>query len=68
MQKSDFNKVANNFIKIAIRHGCSPVNLLRIFTALFPKNTSGGLLPYFALKFESILKPMNQQKNYIPLL
>ena len=26
------------------RHGCSPVNLRHIFRALFPKNTTGGLL------------------------
>ena len=32
------------FIEIAIRHGCSPVNLLHIFKILFPKNTSGRLL------------------------
>ena len=33
-----------NFIEIAIRHGCSPVNLLHIFTTPFLKNTSGRLL------------------------
>ena len=33
-----------NFIEIALRHGCSPVNLLHIFKTLFPKNTSGRLL------------------------
>ena len=32
-----------NFIEIALRHGCSPVNLLHIFRTPFPKNTSGGL-------------------------
>ena len=31
MPKCDFNKVASNFIEIALRHGCSPVNLLHIF-------------------------------------
>ena len=34
----------SNFIEITLRHGCSPVNLLHIFTTPFPKNTSGGLL------------------------
>ena len=29
---------------ITLRHGCSPVNLLHILRALFPKNTYGGLL------------------------
>ena len=43
MPKCDFNKVSN-FIEIALRHGCSPVNLLHIFRTPFPKNTSGRLL------------------------
>ena len=30
--------------QIALRHGCSPVNLQHIFRTTFPKNTSGGLL------------------------
>ena len=33
----------SNFIKITLRHGCSPVNLMHIFRAPFPKNTSGSL-------------------------
>ena len=33
-----------NFIKITLRHGCSPVNLLHIFWTTFPKNTFGRLL------------------------
>ena len=44
MPKCDFNKVASNFIEIALRHGCSPVNLLDIFRMVFTKNTSGSLL------------------------
>ena len=58
MPNCDFNKVTkqlpcrigisvkllSNFIEIALRHGCSPVNLLHIFRTLFPRNTSGGLL------------------------
>ena len=31
-----------NFIKITLRHGCSPVNLLHIFRTPFTKNISGG--------------------------
>ena len=31
-------------IKLPLRHGCSPVNLLDIFGTAFPKNTSGRLL------------------------
>ena len=37
-------KLLCNFIEIALRHGCSPVNLLHILRTPFPKNTSGGLL------------------------
>ena len=37
-------KLHSNFIEIALRHGCSPVNLLHIFRTPFPKNTSGWLL------------------------
>ena len=39
MLKCDFNKVACNFIETALRRGCSPLNLLRIFRTRFPKNT-----------------------------
>ena len=38
MPKCDFNK--------ALRHVCSPVNLLHIFRTLILKNTSGWLLLY----------------------
>ena len=44
MPKCDFNKVASNFIEIALRHGYSPVDLLHIFRKPFPRNTSGWLL------------------------
>ena len=37
-------KVQSNFIEIALLHGCSPVNLLHIFTTTFPKNTNGWLV------------------------
>ena len=33
-----------NLIEIALRHGCSTVNLLHIFRTPFPKNTSIWLL------------------------
>ena len=32
------------FIEITLQHECSPVNLLHIFRAPFPKNTCRGLL------------------------
>ena len=37
-------KLQSSFIEIALRHGCSPVNLLHIFRTPFPRNTSGWLL------------------------
>ena len=41
-------KLLSNFIEIALRHGCSPVNLLHIcsmiFTTPFPRNNYGRLL------------------------
>ena len=40
-------KLLCNFIEIALRHGCSPVNLLYIFLTPFPRNTSGWLLLTF---------------------
>ena len=46
MPKCNFNKVVIEieiFIEIALRHGCSPVNLLHIFRTPFLKNTSGWL-------------------------
>ena len=33
----------SSFIEIALRHGCSPVNLLHIFRTPFSKSTSGWL-------------------------
>ena len=37
-------KLLCNFIEIALRHGCSPLNLLHIFRTPFTRNTSGRLL------------------------
>ena len=37
-------KFLENFVEMALRHGCSPVNLLHIFRIPFPNNTSGRLL------------------------
>ena len=48
MPKCDFSEVACNFIKITLRHGCSPVNLLHIFRTPFPRNTSEWLLMYLS--------------------
>ena len=40
-------KLLRNFIEIAARHGCSPLNLLHIVRTSFLKNTSEGLLVKF---------------------
>ena len=37
-------KLQSSFIEIALKHGCSPMNVLHIFRTSFPKNTSGRLL------------------------
>ena len=73
MPKCDFNKVAlqSNFIEIALRHGCSTVNLLYIFRTPFPRNTSGRLLleddfddkepPCFDTKAKDLISFKNQR-------
>ena len=37
-------KLQSNFIEIALRHGCSPENLLHVFRTTFSRDTSGWLL------------------------
>ena len=37
-----------NFIEITLQHGCSAVNLMYIFRTPFAKNTTGGLLLFYA--------------------
>ena len=63
MPSCNFNKSAaisikllSNFIENALRHRCSPVNLLHIFRTPFTRNTSGQpLLSCFVfLKFRQI--------------
>ena len=58
MPKRDFNKVALHIIEIALRYGCSPVNLLLIFRAPFPKNTSGRLLLSIVLHYSDIFETL----------
>ena len=41
-QRGESNQAT--FFEIALRHRCSPVNLLYIFRTPFPRNTSGRLL------------------------
>ena len=42
MPTCDFNKFARNFIEIALRHGCSAVNLLIFSEHLFLGTAMGG--------------------------
>ena len=44
--------------EIALRHGCSPVNLLHILRKPFFKNTCGWLLLLFTVYFEGQVHQM----------
>ena len=55
-------KSENNFIEITLRHGCSPSNLLHIFSILFFKNTSGQLLLYLELFMTKTMKLLGSTK------
>ena len=48
-QSAELIMLQSNFIEIALRHGCSPVNLVHIFRTPFPRNTFGWLLSYVTL-------------------
>ena len=48
-------KMQSNFIEIALRHGCSPINLLHIFRTSFTKNTSGWTVCYYHVTYEYVL-------------
>ena len=52
--------VQSNFIDIALRHGCSPVNFLHIFRTPFPMKTSGWLL--LTILFSLFRKTLRTQK------
>ena len=52
-----------NFIKMTLRHGCSPVNLLHILGTSFTKNTSGWLLSQYLMGYEFIISI--KKPNYI---
>ena len=57
-------KLLCNFIEIAIRHGCSPVNLLHIFRIPFSKNTSGKLLLKWRVQMQNSLNKCLTQYSY----
>ena len=54
MPKCDFNKVAKQPYEITRWYGCSPVNLLHIFGAPFPRNTFGLLLLLADINFHAL--------------
>ena len=57
-------KLICNCIKIALQHGCPPVNLVYIFRIPFPRNTSGWLLLYFSWLYWA--KSNNKQNTAQP--
>ena len=55
--KCNFNKGAEQlYWEIALRHGCSPLNLLHIFKTPFPKNTSGWLLLWVNIQKKAVFE------------
>ena len=59
-------KLLCNVIEIALRRGCSPVNLLFIFRIPFLKNTSGWLfLVYVSILEEIWLQDAKNYRKYI---
>ena len=58
-------KLLCNFIEIALRHGCSPVNLLHIFRIPFPRNTSVWLLLNLVITFLPSLIIRQQLQVYL---
>ena len=63
MPKCNFYEVALlcNFIEIALRHGCSSVNLLNIFRTPFLTNTSSGFLLIISYAYQI---PLEIEKIY----
>ena len=53
-------KLQSNVVEITLRHGCSPVNMLRIFRTLFLGTPLGGCF-WFLLLLEDL------SKTYFPL-
>ena len=55
-------KLQSNFTEIVLRYGCSPLNLLHIFSKPFIKNTSGWLLLNFSYFLMDPLEPYFSKK------
>ena len=65
MPKCDFNKVASNFIKIALWHGCSPINLLHILRPPFLRTPLDGCFCVdFLLLWQIIYEDHIQQTKH----
>ena len=50
--------------EIALRHGCSPANLLNVFRTHFPRNTSGWLLLPILDIFQTTYMRVRPVSNY----
>ena len=55
--------VQSNFIKITLRHECSPVNLLHIFRASFPRSTSVSSMGRVCILWLFLFFWCNRQNN-----
>ena len=55
--------VPSAIIEIALRHGCSPVNLLHIFGTPFRRSTSGWLLLHFVWQIRLRITAQSIIKN-----
>ena len=58
-----------DFIEIALRRGCSPVNLVHVFRTSFPKKTPEGLLlkqsnPRGVFRIQSKFQDMYFSENF----
>ena len=58
--KTCFLNMQSNLIEIALRHGCSPINLMHIFRTHFTKNTSGWLLLWILWWEKKAMRTMNE--------
>ena len=66
MPKCDISiKLLCNFIEITLRHWCSPVNFLHIFSTTFNKNTFRGLLVIRITTFNENLGNILKLKNIL---
>ena len=60
-------KLKSNFIEIALRHGCSSVNLLHIFRTPFLWKTSGWLLLDCWIPLFTLAADFDYWRNFYPI-